>query len=297
MSEAWWHPLVLGGLAGSIGELVAQPMIVVRTRVMVQGVSTDAGIVRYGGFVDACRTMLRTEGIKAFYKGAAVNAAFTPACRGLYMGGVELSKSVIGEGTALKDFAAGTSAQLIGSLAYVPRDVIIERCAIDGQIKSQVGSCSSSIEALRTMLAHGGMRGFYRAFLPHQFVWIPYNGLFFALLGRLSLFEQEVGMPTNSFAVGVANTAACAAVAGWVTTPIDVIKTRVQVSGANPELFDFEGPLDCAVKLVRREGPRALFSGAVGRMMYLAPNMAIFIPVYEKLKSLVYDAVSMNVLP
>jgi hypothetical protein len=33
----WWHPLVLGGAAGSMAEMIVMPMIVVRTRLMVQG--------------------------------------------------------------------------------------------------------------------------------------------------------------------------------------------------------------------------------------------------------------------
>lgn len=282
MAEVWWHPLVLGGLAGSCGELVAQPMIVVRTRMMVQGVSP--GIARYNGFFDTCATMLRTEGIKSFYKGASVNAAFTPACRGLYMAGLEISKGTIGEGTAVRDFMAGAMAQLIGSLAYVPRDVIIERCAIDGQLKSQVGSCSNSLEAFRTMWAHEGAMGFYRAYVPHQFVWIPYNGLFFTFLGKLRAVENSYGVRQDSFAIESANAGVCAAVAAWATTPIDVIKTRVQVQGANPELFNFNGPIDCARHLIRNEGVAAFFSGASGRMMYMVPNMALFIPIYEGLK-------------
>mmetsp|Transcript_113361 Transcript_113361/g.293452 ORF Transcript_113361/g.293452 Transcript_113361/m.293452 type:complete len:301 (-) Transcript_113361:77-979(-) len=285
----WWHPLALGGVAGSMGELLAQPMIVVRTRMMVQGVSSQTsgeGLVRYSGFVDTCRTMFRTEGIGSFYKGAALNAASTPFARGLYMAGLELSKAIVGEGTAARDFAAGTAAQLVGSLAYVPRDVIIERCAIDGQLQNQVGSCASSIQAFRTMLAHEGFRGFYRAYVPHQFVWIPYNGIFFSLLGRLQDTQASFGLAQGSFGLGMLNTAACAAVAGWITTPIDVIKTRVQVQGANPQLFEFTGPVDCSLQLIRREGPTALFSGAVARMAYLVPNMAVFIPLYELLKSL-----------
>jgi len=290
-AEPIWQSLVFGGIAGSAGELLAQPMIVVRTRMMVQGVQGSGGSIHaYNGFLDTCRTMLRVEGLRSFYKGAAINAVSTPFARGLYMGGVELSKATIGEGDAIRDFAAGTSAQLLGSLAYVPRDVIVERCAIDGQLSSQVGSCSSSLQAFRTMLAHEGMAGFYRAYVPHQFVWIPYNGLFFSLYGRLKALEASNGVESGSFAVGVANTALCAGVAGWATTPIDVVKTRVQVSGANPEVFDFKGPVDCVTKLVQREGPRALFSGATARVAYLVPNMAVFIPLYELLKRLASDA-------
>jgi len=264
-------------------------MIVVRTRMMVQGVSSSSSgassLTQYNGLVDACRTMLRTEGIGSFYKGAALNAASTPFARGLYMAGVEFSRATIGEGTAATDFAAGTIAQLIGSLAYVPRDIIIERCAIDGQLQKQVGSCSSSIKAFRTMLAHEGVTGFYRAYLPHQCVWIPYNGLFFTMLGQMQQAEDSAGINRSGLALGMLNTSICAAVASWVTTPFDVIKTRVQVSGANPELFEFRGPVDCTRQLLRKEGPKALFSGATARIAFMVPNMAVFIPLYEFLKS------------
>jgi hypothetical protein len=287
---AWWQPLVLGGIAGSFGEILVQPMIVVRTRMMIQGVSASAsnsGMTQYSGFFNTISTMLRTEGVASFYKGAALNACLTPFARGMYMAGVEVSKAVVGEGTAAKDFAAGTSAQLVASLAYVPRDIIVERCAIDGQLSKQVGSCRSSMEAFRTMLAHEGMAGFYRAYVPHQFVWIPYNGLFFALYGKVQALELSYGIKQDGFLISAANTAACAAVAGFVTTPIDVIKTRVQVAGANAELFAFNGPMDCAKQLVQKEGIKGMFAGATGRIMYLAPNMAVFIPLYELLKRLV----------
>ena len=281
----WWQPVVLGGLAGSMAEMTAMPCLVVRTRLMVQGVGPGTGLTVYGGLFDCVRTMYRQEGIGAFYKGGMLNAASTPPARGAYMAGVEVSRATIGGGTASKDFAAGALAQLISSLAYVPRDVIIERCAIDGQLTKQHGSASSSMSVLRTIWAQEGARGFYRAYIPHQFVWIPYNGMFFALLGKLVEEERAHGIDASLYGVGVFNTACSAAVSAWVTTPIDVIKTRCQVQGANPELFAFKGPLGCLMQLLKNEGPKALFSGASGRIAYLVPNMALFLPLYDLLKS------------
>ena len=43
--------------------------------------------------------MYKAEGIGAFYKGGAINAAFTPVARGLFMAGTESTKGAIGEGT------------------------------------------------------------------------------------------------------------------------------------------------------------------------------------------------------
>ena len=276
--------ILLGGVAGSLAEAFVMPALVVRTRMMVQG--ADSSLIAYRGFFDAVTTMFRDEGIGAFYKGVGLSVAFTPLARGLYMAGVEGSHRTLGHGTAALDFAAGMNAQLLSSIAYVPRDVVIERCAIDGQLSTQVGSTASSRAALRTIFSAEGLRGFYRAFLPHQLVWVPFNGLFFAALGRCKEAEDALGVDSSGYAIGVANTFASAAVAAAATNPIDVIKTRLQVAGANPEVFDYRGPIDCLVKLLRAEGPSALFAGLVGRFMYTGPAFALFLPTYDLLKGL-----------
>ena len=217
-------------------------------------------------------------------KGAALNAAFTPPARGLFMIGVDQSKKHIGEGTTLRDFAAGMAGQLVSSLAYVPRDVIVERCAVDGQLAKQVGSSGSSAQVLATIMRTEGFGGFYRAYMPHQFVWIPFNGLMLTFLGKGKEAGDAAGFSTATLSFGVVNTLCSASAAAWLTTPIDVVKTRLQVSGANPDLFSYQGPIDCATKTIRAEGVSALFSGASGRVLYLGPAMAIFMPIYDALK-------------
>ena len=73
--------VLLGGAAGSIAEVVVLPALVVRTRMMVQG--ADRSLTAYSSFGDAIRTMYRTEGVGAFYKGLGLNVLITPLARGL----------------------------------------------------------------------------------------------------------------------------------------------------------------------------------------------------------------------
>ena len=276
---------VFGGVAGTFAEMCSMPSLVVRTRMMVQGADSTAR--QYKGFLHALGTMAKEEGIGTFYKGAGVNIFFTPLARGLFATGFEATKSTIGEGTPAKDFAAGMGAQLLSSFAYVPRDIIVERCAIDGQLKTQVGSTESSLAALRTVWQHEGFMGFYRAYIPHQFVWVPFNGLFFAFLGQVQAAEKNFGME-QSYLLGVVNTFIAASAASFCTNPIDVIKTRMQVAGANPDVFSYSGPIDCTKQLLRNEGVGALFAGLVGRIMFVGPNFALFLPTYDLLKRLYY---------
>ena len=94
--------IIIGGIAGSVAEICVQPALVVRTRMMVQGV--DRRAAAFSSFFDCVRTMCRTEGFGAL-KGGTINAFFTPIARGLFMAGTEVTKSAIGEDTALKNFA------------------------------------------------------------------------------------------------------------------------------------------------------------------------------------------------
>ena len=76
-----------------------------------------------------------------------------------------------------------------------------------------------------------------------------------------------------------------AAFAAACTNPIDVIKTRMQIAGANTEVFAYSGPADCLKQLIRKEGVRALFAGIGGRFLYTGPAFAIFFPTYDLLKT------------
>lgn len=50
-------------------------------------------------------------------------------------------------------------------------------------------------------------------------------------------------------------------VAETITMPVDVVKTRLQMDGAGGAAKAYNGTLDCAGKLVKAEGPSALFKG------------------------------------
>ena len=115
-------------------------------------------------------------------------------------------------------------------------------------------------------------------------VWIPFNGLFFTFLGKINEAEKANGIKNDSYAMGVLNTFLAAGLASLATNPIDVVKTRLQIAGANPAVFDYKGPLDCALKLLRSEGALAFLAGSTGRFMYLGPGFAIWMPTYDLLK-------------
>lgn len=69
-------------------------------------------------------------------------------------------------------------------------------------------------------------------------------------------------------------------VAATLVTPMDVVKTRLQVAKV-PGAYEYKGMMDCYTKIIQQEGFRALFKGAVPRACIVSPLFAITVLVYE----------------
>ena len=74
--------------------------------------------------------------------------------------------------------------------------------------------------------------------------------------------------------------------ASFLTTPADVIKTRLQVAPRPGELV-YTGIGDCTKKMYSLEGPTAFFKGSLFRVFRIAPQFGISLLCYEHLSQLV----------
>ncbi|KAG9334023.1 hypothetical protein JZ751_009255 [Albula glossodonta] len=61
-------------------------------------------------------------------------------------------------------------------------------------------------------------------------------------------------------------------------TPLDVIKTRMQ----GLEAHKYKNTLDCAVQIMRQEGPAAFYKGTIPRMGRVCLDVAIVFIIYEE---------------
>lgn len=78
--------------------------------------------------------------------------------------------------------------------------------------------------------------------------------------------------------------AICGSIAGGVaaalTTPLDVLKTRVMLDMRDPS-SQFPSLLTRFRQIYTNEGPRALFAGVVPRTLWISAGGAVFLGVYE----------------
>jgi len=160
---------------------------------------------------------------------------------------------------------------------------------------------TGSFNAASRIVATEGVSGLYRGYIAHQMVWTPFNAVYFSAYEYAKSIAHRILLADKSRALGVATSSAerkdselpsfafplCAAASGAfasaATAPLDLIKTRLQTQGKTGM---YSGYFDCLRKVVAQGGIRAIFTGVGARCLWLAPNLAITMTLFENIKLL-----------
>ncbi|KAL2754618.1 hypothetical protein ACRALDRAFT_1022478, partial [Sodiomyces alcalophilus JCM 7366] len=283
--------LLAGGLAGTTVDLSLFPLDTLKTRLQ-----SRAGFFPSGGFSGIYR------GVGSAIVGSAPGAAF-------FFCTYEGTKSLLARRTTTSTDATATKtaaihhmlAASLGEVAAcavrVPTEVVKQR--------AQAGQhAGSSLQALKSILAHrahagllGVWRELYRGWGITVMREVPFTIIQFPLWERLKAWGRErrarrrlLGTDdraTNragdtedeTLDVGAVESALygslSGAVAAAVTTPLDVLKTRVM-------LAEKKVNVGTVIRTIwREEGYRAFFAGVVPRVTWISIGGAIFLGSYQ----------------
>lgn len=236
--------------------------------------------------IDTVKTRLQSErgfwrsgGFSGIYKGLGPAAAGSSPTAALFFVTYESVKSVLSHHTT-KDqapfvhMAAASCGEIVACLIRVPVEIAKQRRQAL-LVKSDV----SSIELLWQAYKQEGIRkGVYRGFGTTIMREVPFSFIQFPLWEYLKLqWEPTTGLPLTPISVAV-----CGAVAGGIaaglTTPLDVIKTRIMLAEAGTKNTSIP-------KLVRsiykERGVKGLFAGFVPRVLWITLGGAIFFGFYD----------------
>mmetsp|Transcript_40841 Transcript_40841/g.73753 ORF Transcript_40841/g.73753 Transcript_40841/m.73753 type:complete len:318 (-) Transcript_40841:93-1046(-) len=275
-----------GCVAGIVADVATHPIATVKTRLQVQGAGGGHhGAAAYTGLVQGFTSIVRYEGAMTLYKGLGAVIACAAPAQGLYFTGYETSKAMLGGGqSSAGNFVSGMIAQACGSLVWVPMDVVKERLQVEGQVKvAEV--YTGSFHAFGQIMRKEGLMGLYRAFPIHNLTWAPFNGFYFCIFEKCKQWCIDAGYADEHDRLyteaQLSSATAAGVVSATVTNPLDVVKTRLQVARANPEMFPFGNSWQAAKHLLEHEGATAFMDGAVARAAWLTPRLAICVSVYD----------------
>ena len=148
--------------------------------------------------------------------------------------------------------------------------------------------------AVTQLHASGGLRAFYRGFVPACLSVAPQSGLQFGLYSALTQAIGGWALVTSDRGVTsicTQGSLVCGAMAGMATKtllyPLDVVKKRMQVSGwtagreglgATPVYSNMRS---CFLSIVRVEGARSLYKGFTPGLIKAMTTTSIHFTAYE----------------
>ncbi|XP_060958000.1 uncharacterized protein LOC115700726 isoform X1 [Cannabis sativa] len=269
------------------------PVSVVKTRLQVA--SKDA--VERNAFSIA-RGLLRRDGIPGLYKGfgtvitGAVPARiiFLTALETTKIGAFKLVEPVkLSEPTkaAIANGLAGMTASLFSQAVFVPIDVISQKLMVQGY--SGQANYNGGLDVARKIVKADGIRGLYRGFglsvmtySPSSAVWWASYGssqrLIWSFLGHgsdssLVPDERKIVLVQATGGIVAGATASC------ITTPLDTIKTRLQVIGHDKG----QNARQVIKSLIHDEGWKGFYRGLGPRFFSMSMWGTSMILTYEYL--------------
>ncbi|KNA20406.1 hypothetical protein SOVF_052500 [Spinacia oleracea] len=251
--------VIAGGTAGFVVETVLYPIDTIKTRLQA---------ARGGGQIVW----------KGLYSGLAGNLAGVLPASAAFLGVYEPTKKkllrMLPENlSAVAHMTAGAVGGMAASLIRVPTEVVKQRM--------QTGQFVSAPDAVRLIVAKEGFKGLYAGYRSFLLRDLPFDAIQFCLYEQLRLgyklaAKRELNDPENAVIGAFAG-----ALTGAITTPLDVIKTRLMIQGSGNQ---YKGIVDCVKTIVREEGAPALLKGVGPRVLWIGIGGSIFFGVLESTK-------------
>jgi hypothetical protein len=155
---------------------------------------------------------------------------------------------------------------------------------------------TSTSHAVRSILAHEGLAGVYRGYGATLLSFGPFSALYFLFYEQIKSAAQDaLNLPSGAvlpFWAGLCSGATAGSAAALLTTPLDLVKLRLQVQRASATTpgddrtsFGYRGVGHALREIARVEGPLALMRGAGARVAFSAPMTAVSFALFETCKA------------
>ncbi|XP_017266914.1 solute carrier family 25 member 45 isoform X2 [Kryptolebias marmoratus] len=267
---------IAGSISGAVGLAVGHPLDTVKVRLQAQSV--------YKGIIHCVSKTYSREGVHGFFKGMSFPVLTTGVLNSIIFGAYSngllyLAQSEGGQRRPPSDahvFAAGCFSGLMQVMVCAPIDLVKVR--LQGQTSAD--RYRGPVHCVAVILREDGLRGLFRGAMAVALRDIPCYGFYFLPYEVIRRALTETGAQPGTFAILMAG--GVAGMASWaIATPMDVVKARLQMSGAGGRRYD--GLLHCIRVSVREEGVPVLFKGLLLNSVRAFPVNAITFLSYESL--------------
>lgn len=280
--------LIAGATAATVVDSIIFPLDTIKTRSQAPG-----GFVKNGAY-------------KGLYRGIGSVVVCTVPSASIFFFSYEKFKGLCDKAasgnngiTLLKGWkghlVASSTAEAISCAVLAPAEIVKQR--------AQVNSEQNSRQILHDLIKGRDVKGLWQGYLGLLGRNVPVTAIQFVLYenfkGRYR--ERKVANRTNEMLKDVRLTAVesglCAAgsgsIAAGITTPMDVLKTRVMLQSSSPEPNQSKSQyekthksmLQIGKQVFKEEGVRGLFKGLGLRVIWTSMGLSLYLGSYEAMKN------------
>lgn len=287
------HCMLAGGFGGVVGDSMMHSLDTVKTR--QQGFPHNS---TYKHMVPAYMNIFKNEG---FFRG--LYGGYSPAVLGslpstaAFFGTYEFSKRKMindfGINETVAYFIAGILGDLASSVFYVPSEVLKTRLQLQGKYNNPyTKGCGYNykglIDAIKSIAKVEGLPTFVFGYKETLFRDLPFSALQFAFYEKFRQFAIFYNNRSDDLPISyeLGTGAAAGGLAGVLTTPLDVIKTRIQTSTSGPSDVGSSqvmrsSTVNALVSIFKTEGVVGVFSGVGPRCIWTGIQSSIMLLLYQ----------------
>ncbi len=253
--------LLSGAFAGLSVDITLFPLDTLKTRLQ-----SERGLFKSGGFHRLW------AGIGPVFVGSAPGAA-------TFFLAYEAGKSSLFPGVTSDPIVTHMLSAALGEVCAcvirVPTEVVKQRMQVSAKGTASLGVLKSAVKA-------EGVFGLFRGYRTTVMREVPFS------LIQMPLWEwMKTTWASKSQAKQITpiQSALCGALAGGfsaaLTTPLDVVKTRIMLADSNSQLAKSQSVLLALRMVLQERGFSGLFSGIVPRVAWISIGGALFLGVYD----------------
>ncbi|KAI9142428.1 mitochondrial dicarboxylate carrier [Paraphysoderma sedebokerense] len=278
------YPFYLGGIASCVAVCITHPLDLLKVRLQTHKSPTPPSLV------SICKHILKCEGILGLYSGLSASLLRQATYSTVRFGMFDICKNALSTPTpdgevkfeAWKSVVSGIVAGCLGGAAGTPSDLVNVRMQNDSALPiEQRRNYRHALDGLYQIVKSEGILALFRGLSANigRAVLMTSSQLVSYDISKgwlMSWFGWEGTQKRTWMCASVM----AALVATTITSPVDVLKTRIMNSSESVRLSKI------AVDVVRNEGFLKLFSGWTPAAVRLAPQTIVTFMILEQLKKM-----------
>mmetsp|Transcript_12477 Transcript_12477/g.19642 ORF Transcript_12477/g.19642 Transcript_12477/m.19642 type:complete len:542 (-) Transcript_12477:30-1655(-) len=290
-------------VASGVSTLFMHPIDTIKCRMQVRKGAkgwTEAEIVKpRGEHTLQGNVMMLHHQLSSLYSGVGANIVREGPCNALYVAVYEVTKRTMFRSPAttaaatawpmLAFLMAGAIGDFAGCVVAMPGEIV--------KRKLQTGVCKDCSQALAdavsTSAARASTMGFTSALLVRD---IPEGALQMALYEQWRLTVTPLLPFMDAIAVDTLLGAVAGSIAAAVTTPVDVVLTRLTTLPSGQHSQEQLDLVENMKQILKEEGWAGLWRGTGHRAAYYGPLIGLFFGCYSWLQHLAVDQAQVSVI-